>query len=182
MAASSLQTRCGSSRQFARLLPLPPLPSRTFTSLGIKAFNRFRRLAARLPNPPDFLSLPATGSISRVGYGSPFLDRYVSGGLLFLKPLGTFSTIYLSPFFVNKYRRRIFMISTTFMSPVSRCLQPPTHEFAVEKTRCRTCVVVPIRPRRDRMRECNYPPESANTNWRNSWAEACRMCTALAIP
>jgi hypothetical protein len=30
-----------------------------FYSLGIKAFNRFRRLVARLPNSPDFLSLPA---------------------------------------------------------------------------------------------------------------------------
>ncbi len=92
-AASSPSARCGSPRRFARLLPLPPLPSRTFTSLGIEAFNRFRRLAARLPNPPDFLSLPAAGSISRVGCGSPFQDRYVSGGLLFLKPLGTSFTM-----------------------------------------------------------------------------------------
>jgi len=38
------------------------------------------RLSARLPNPPDTLSLPATSSITRVGYGSPFLGRYVSGG------------------------------------------------------------------------------------------------------
>jgi hypothetical protein len=51
--------RCASSRRFARLLPLSPLPSRTVTSLGIEAFNRFRRFAAHLPNPPDFLSLPA---------------------------------------------------------------------------------------------------------------------------
>ena len=58
-AASSLQARCSSSRRFARLLPLSPLPSGTFTSLGIEAFNRFRCFAARLPNPPDFLSLPA---------------------------------------------------------------------------------------------------------------------------
>jgi len=52
--------RYGSALRFARLLPLSPLPSGTFTALGIKAFNRFRRLTARLPNPPDFLSLPAT--------------------------------------------------------------------------------------------------------------------------
>ena len=75
--------------RLARLLPLPPLPSGTFASLGIEAFNRFRRLTAHLPNPPDCLSLHAAGSISRVGCGSPFLARYVSGGLLFLKPLGT---------------------------------------------------------------------------------------------
>jgi len=60
------QARCASSRRLAQLLPLPPLPSRTFTSLGIEAFNRFRRLAARLPNSPDFPSLPATGSITRL--------------------------------------------------------------------------------------------------------------------
>jgi hypothetical protein len=55
-------------------------PSGFLLSLRIKAFNRFRRLSARLPNPPDTLSLPATSSITRVGYGSPFLGRYVSGG------------------------------------------------------------------------------------------------------
>jgi len=32
-----------------------------------------------LPSTPDFLSLPDAGSISRVGLGSPFLVRYVSG-------------------------------------------------------------------------------------------------------
>ena len=58
-AASSLQARCGLPLRFAQLLPLPPLPFRTFTSLWIEAFNRFRCLAAHLPNPPDFLSLPA---------------------------------------------------------------------------------------------------------------------------
>ena len=123
MAASSLQARCGSARRFARLLPLPPLPSRTFTSLGIKAFNRFRRLAARLPNPPDFLSLPAAGSISRVGCGSPFLDRYVSGGLLFLKPLGTFFTMLPTPFSVNAFRGSKNTISSTFIWFVSNGLQ-----------------------------------------------------------
>jgi hypothetical protein len=37
---------------------LPPLPSGTVTSLGIKAFSRFRCLPVRLPNPPDLRSLP----------------------------------------------------------------------------------------------------------------------------
>jgi hypothetical protein len=86
------------------MLPLPPLPSGTFTSLGIKAFNRFRRPAARLPNPPDFLSLPAAVLFLDFGCGSPFLVRYVSGGLLFLKPLGTFITMLLTPFSVNAFR------------------------------------------------------------------------------
>jgi hypothetical protein len=96
------QARCGSTRRLAQLLPLPPLPSRTFTSLGIKAFNRFRRLAARLPTTPDFLSLPAARSF-QIGYGSPFQDRYVSGGLLFLKPLGTFFTMPATSFPVNEF-------------------------------------------------------------------------------
>ena len=99
--ASSLQARCVSACRLDWLLPRSPLPSGTFASLGIKAFNRFRRHSARLPNPPDSLSLPAAGSISRVGYGSPFLGRYVSGGLLFLKPLGTSFTMRLDRFSVN---------------------------------------------------------------------------------
>jgi len=103
-AASSLSARCVSSRRFARLLPLPPLPSGTFASLGIEAFNRFRCFAAHLPDSPDFLSLPAAGSISRVGCGSTFLARYVSEGLLFLKPLGTSFTMPLSSFPVNRFQ------------------------------------------------------------------------------
>jgi hypothetical protein len=39
----------------------PPLPLRTFTSLRIKAFCWTCCLSARLPNPPDFPSLPAAG-------------------------------------------------------------------------------------------------------------------------
>ena len=58
-----------------------------------------------------------------MGYGSTFLDRYVSGDLLFLKPLGTFFTIYLSPFFVNAFRVRNHTISTVFMSFISKRLQ-----------------------------------------------------------
>jgi hypothetical protein len=120
---SSLRPVAVRLARLARLLPLPPLPSRTFTSLGIEAFNRFRRFAAHLPTTPDFLSLPAAGSISRVGCGSPFLDRYVSGGLLFLKPLGTFFTMPSSPFFVNGFYvlRRPF--SSAFIWLVSKWLR-----------------------------------------------------------
>ena len=57
-AASQPQSRCSASVRFAQLLPRSPLPSRIFTSFGIKAFNRFGRQSAHLPNPPDFLSLP----------------------------------------------------------------------------------------------------------------------------
>ena len=45
-------------------LPRPPLPFGTFTSLRIKAFYRICCQSARLPNPPDLLSLPAAVSIT----------------------------------------------------------------------------------------------------------------------
>jgi hypothetical protein len=57
---------------------------------------RFVTNPVRLPNPPDLLSLPATVSIASSGCGSSFQVRYVSGGLLFLKPLGTFFTMRLA--------------------------------------------------------------------------------------
>src|ERR1035437_9485334 len=78
-ATSKLLARCSFTLRPEPPLPLPPLPFRILTSLRIKAFSKFRCHSARLPISPDFLSLPATGSISRVGYGSPFLVRYVTG-------------------------------------------------------------------------------------------------------
>ena len=62
-------------------------------SLGIKAFNSVCCLPVHLTNPPDFLSLPAARPNKSLGCGSPFQVRYVSAGLLFLKPLGTFFTM-----------------------------------------------------------------------------------------
>ena len=79
MAISLRLARCSSASRPDRSLRLPPLPLGTLTSLRIKVFSRSRYLSARLPITPDFLSLPDAGSISRVGLGSPFLDRYVSG-------------------------------------------------------------------------------------------------------
>jgi len=58
-AASTPQTRCRFLEQLPGLLRLPPLPLGVFMPLGIKAFNRPRHPAARLPDPPDFRSLPA---------------------------------------------------------------------------------------------------------------------------
>ena len=50
--------------RFVQLLLRSPLPSGTFASLGIKAFYRFGYQTVRLPNPPDFLSLP----VARIYY------------------------------------------------------------------------------------------------------------------
>ena len=79
MAISMLLARCSSASRLDWPLPLPPLPFGTLTSLRIKVFSRLRCPSTRLPSTPDFLSLPDAGSISRVGLGSPFLVRYVSG-------------------------------------------------------------------------------------------------------
>ena len=46
---------------------------------------------------------PRGRSFFKCGYGSPFQVRYVSGGLLFLKPLGTFFTMIPNPFGVNDF-------------------------------------------------------------------------------
>jgi hypothetical protein len=74
---------------------LPPSGSKRSTdSAALRLTFRLRPIASR--SPPS--------SISRVDCGSPFLARYVSGGLLFLKPLGTFFTMILSPFFVNAFQ------------------------------------------------------------------------------
>ena len=48
---------------------------------------------ARLPLPPDCLSLPWANSITSFGFGSSLQTRYGSGGSLFLKPLGTVFTM-----------------------------------------------------------------------------------------
>ena len=80
----------------------PPLPVGIFTSLWIKAFCRNRCRSVRLPNTPVFLLLPALLFLSLVGEnGSTLKVRYVSGGLLFLKPLGTFLTMPPQVYFVN---------------------------------------------------------------------------------
>jgi hypothetical protein len=60
VAAVSLPVaRCTATTRFGWPRLRSPLPSGTFASLGIKAFNRVCCLPVRLANPPDFLSLPA---------------------------------------------------------------------------------------------------------------------------
>ncbi len=88
-AVSQPQARCASPGQLIRLLSPSPLPSRSFRSFGIKAFNGLRRRPVRLSNLPDLRSLPDARSIASFGAGSTSAVRYVFEDLLFLKPLGT---------------------------------------------------------------------------------------------
>jgi hypothetical protein len=104
LAASTPQARCSLACWLDSLSARFPLPSRSFRSLGIKAFHRPGRESARLPNPPAARSLPAAVSIARSGCGSTFPGRYVSGGLLFLKPLGTSLTMPRKAGRVNRIR------------------------------------------------------------------------------
>ena len=82
LAASTLLARCSFPFRFDQPLSRSPLPFGIFTSLRIKAFNRFGYQSTRLPNTPDLRLLPTAVSITRFGCGSSFADRYVSGGLL----------------------------------------------------------------------------------------------------
>ena len=74
------------------------------------------RYPARLPDSPDFLSLPSVASVSRFSTGSSFQVRYVSVGLLFLKPLGTFFTMPRKAACVNTRRDFAQGFSTIFIS------------------------------------------------------------------
>jgi hypothetical protein len=102
-AVSTLQARCKFHHRLRSPRFLPMLPAWTFTSLRIGAPARLRRtrsafrirpISSRSPQP--FLSLVS-------GRGSSFLVRYVSGGLLFLKPLGTSFTMLLTRKIVKQY-------------------------------------------------------------------------------
>ena len=96
----------------------PPLPFGTVTSLWIEAFCQSCCRSVRLPIPPDFLSLPAPVFLSLVGgSGSMFQVRYVSGGLLFLKPLGTSFTMRLPHSGVND-----FWMSNTYFQQFFFCV------------------------------------------------------------
>jgi hypothetical protein len=121
-----LLARCKTADQLHRRLVRLPLPFGTLTSLRIKAFHRIRNRSARLPNPPDPLSLPAAGSISRVGYGSSFQVRYVSGGLLFLKPLGTLFTMLSMPVLVNAFCAQTWCFQQEIFGAFSMRYKMPT--------------------------------------------------------
>jgi hypothetical protein len=76
---------------------------------------RIRPISSRSPQPV---------SIARsLGYGSPFLVRYVSGGLLFLKPLGTSLNMPSPGLFVNPFLTRRRPFSSSYLRHVSKQLQ-----------------------------------------------------------
>jgi hypothetical protein len=84
MAASLRKPRCSTLRT-VRLAALPtPTPPQDYHIPQDQSQNRLGRHSARLPDPPDSLSLPAIVSIASCNNGSTFLVRYVSGGSLFL--------------------------------------------------------------------------------------------------
>ena len=79
---------------------------------AVRSAFRIRPISARSPQP--FLLLDG-------GYGSSSTVRYVSGGLLFLKPLGTTITMLPCKEPVNKYlvRRRTFQQDITIVFRIS---------------------------------------------------------------
>ena len=100
-AASSLVARCSFPGELSRLLPQLPLPFRTVTSFWIKAFGWLAAVRSAFRLRPISPHSPQSISIASDDYGSTLKVRYVSGGLLFLKPLGTFLTMRSLITFVN---------------------------------------------------------------------------------
>src|ERR1035437_1219616 len=137
VAAVSLPVaRCTSTTWFGLPRLRSPLPSGIFTSLGIKVFNRLCCLPVHLTNPPDFLSLPAARPNKSSGCGSSFQVRYVSAGLLFLKPLGTFLTMLPIGFSVNAFRRQMAFFPQHLFLLVSVLYEDlPAHVLCIKRSR-----------------------------------------------
>jgi hypothetical protein len=134
-ATSTLQTRYSFLDQPDLPRPRPPLPFRTVTSLRIKAFCR---IAARQPAfrfRPISVRSPPPVSITSCGYGSTFPVRYVLGGLLFLKPLGTFITMRLIRFFVKMFLFEFALISSAGFCFILNALGRDRGASRVDKTR-----------------------------------------------
>jgi hypothetical protein len=118
--------RCRFRIRPGSLLPRPPLPFRTITSFRIKAFCRlaasqpaFRTRPISVRSPP-----PSELSLELPGVGSMFPVRYVFGGLLFLKPLGTFINMIPKSVSVNAFCEDSRSISTTNIRFDFRVLDP----------------------------------------------------------
>lgn len=127
-AISLPHARCVSTGQLIRLLSPSPLPSRSFCSFGIKAFNGRCRRPVHLPNPPDLRSLPANPSIASLGLGSSSAIRYAFGDSLFLKPLGTNFNMRLNSFEVNG----VLIVTIRFQQLISLVFP--------KGYRCSTCI------------------------------------------
>jgi hypothetical protein len=134
-AASLPRTRCPRSRRLVRPLSPSPLPFGVFVPSGSKAFNGCRCLPVHLPNSPDLRSLPAARLFLDTGYRSSSAVRYVSGGLLFLKPLGTSYTMRPPSFAVNRFSKYFDYISTGFLIIRFKQLAARGRESLVDKTR-----------------------------------------------
>ena len=91
-AASSLGPRYSGCAQYGNCSTGMPPPRDFYLPRDRKQY-RLGRYPARLPKPPDSLSLPGVASVTSFSTGSSFPGRYVSVGLLFLKPLGTSLTM-----------------------------------------------------------------------------------------
>jgi hypothetical protein len=72
-----------------------------------------------------------------LGCGSSFQVRYVSAGLLFLKPLGTFFTMLPMRIFVNAFSVRKGTFSSAFIPFVLNGLKNLSDECLVDKTNAR---------------------------------------------
>jgi len=91
--------------------PLGPFdPSGSERSAGIRPFGSPSDRARSPLTPRHHVLLLVAGN------GSLFETRYASGGLLFLKPLGTFSNMRPNPFFVNGFSRGKAGFSSRFIS------------------------------------------------------------------
>ena len=86
---------------------LPPSGSKRSTEFAA------RRLAFR--TLPISARSPQPASIARFGYGSSSAIRYVSGGWLFLKPLGTSLNMRLKPLFGQPFFERKSPFSSMFI-------------------------------------------------------------------
>lgn len=131
--ASTPQTRCTLADSFFRPRGQSPLPFGNFWLPG----DRSVRLVTRPSGPPSrgarFRSLPAARCFQR-NHGSSFPIRYAPGGLLFLKPLGTFLT--MNPRALSG--QSIFCTRAPFSTSSFSCISNDLHwnrrESAVNKT------------------------------------------------
>ena len=145
-AASMLLARCSSADWLDRLRHQSPLPFRALTPVRIKAFNWLCRRSARLPAPPDLLSLPAAASIAR------FRLRIIVPGPLRFRRLAVPQTSWNLSQYAPKcvFRQSICeqngTFSSTFISFVSKRLQNGSGAHPVDKTARRVPVLAILEP------------------------------------